>query len=90
MTDTTIAGADPETAAHYAVAVAAAAYRRGYTTAAASLGQAAAELPEADLFDHLFTLGRERRTAATRLAQLRSTHLTPPISATATLVAVVR
>jgi len=38
----------------------AAACRRGYT--AAQLAQAATEFPEADLFDHLLTLGRERRS----------------------------
>lgn len=72
LTDVTIAGVAPETAPHYALAVARAAYRRGYTHAATAMAQGAAELPEAYLFDHLLTIGRERRTATTRLAQLRA------------------
>ena len=48
-----------------------AAYRRGYTHAATAMAQGTAELPEAYPFDHLLTIGRERRTA-TRLAQLRT------------------
>jgi len=73
LTEATIAGAGPESAGHYAAAVAAAAYRRGYITTAATLTQAATELPEADLFTHLLTIGRERRTALQRLTQLRAT-----------------
>jgi hypothetical protein len=72
LTDVTIAGVAPETAPHYALAVARAAYRRGYTHAATAMAQGAAELPEAYLFDHLLTIGRERRAATTRLAQLRT------------------
>ena len=73
LTDVTVAGAGPEAAGHYAAAVAAAAYRRGYTAAAAALTQAATELAETDLFEHLLTIGRERRTALNRLTQLRAT-----------------
>ena len=73
LTDVTIAGAGPESAGHYAAAVAAAAYRRGYIAAAASLTQAATGLAEADLFEHLLTIGRERRTALQRLEQVRGT-----------------
>ena len=76
LTDVTIAGAGPDSAGHYAAAVAAvaaAAYRRGYIAAAASLTQAATELAEADLFEHLLTIGRERRTALQRLQQVRDT-----------------
>ncbi len=76
LTDATLAGAGGEAAHHYALAVARAAYRRGYATAAVAMAQAATELDEADLFDHLLTLGRERRAATTRLAQLRE-HLGP-------------
>jgi replicative DNA helicase len=67
----TAAGAAPEAAGHYALAVATAAYRRGFHAAAAALTQGAEQLPTHDLFDHLVTIGRERRTAATRLQQLR-------------------
>ena len=49
-----------------------AAYRRGYHAAATRIAQAATELAEADLFDHLLAVGRERRSAAGRLAQLRA------------------
>jgi len=72
LSEATIAGAVPETVGHYATAVLSAAYRRGYTHAATALAQAATELPEADLFDHLLTIGRERRTATQRLEQLRA------------------
>lgn len=67
----TAAGAFPEAAGHYALAVATAAYRRGFHAAATALTQGATQLPTNDLFDHLLTIGRERRTAATRLQQLR-------------------
>jgi len=67
----TAAGAAPEAAGHYALAVATAAYRRGFHTAATALTQAAEQLPTNDLFDHLLTIGQERRTATTRLRQLR-------------------
>ncbi len=73
----TAAGAAPEAAGHYALAVATAAYRRGFNTAATGLTQAAQQLPTNDLFDHLLTIGRERRTATTRLQQLRDA-LDPP------------
>lgn len=67
----TTAGAAPEAAGHYALAVATAAYRRGFHAAATSLTQAAQQLPTDDLFDHLLTVGRARRTATTRLQHLR-------------------
>ncbi len=51
--------------------MATAAYRRGFHTAATALTQGAEQLPTDDLFDHLLTIGRDRRTAATRLQQLR-------------------
>lgn len=71
LTEVTLAGAGGEAAHHYALAVARTAYRRGFVTAAVAMAQAAAELDEADLFTHLLIIGRERRTATQRLAQLR-------------------
>lgn len=81
----TAAGATPEAAGHYALAVATAAYRRGFHAAATALTQGAQQLPTHDLFDHLLTIGRERRTATTRLQQLRDVlgPLRPAGSATA-------
>lgn len=58
LADTTIAGAGPETTGHYATAVAAAAYRRGYAIAAAALthpalepGPAVAQLAGCEVYD---------------------------------------
>lgn len=68
----TAAGAAPEAAGHYALTVATAAYRRGFHTAATALTQAAQQLPTDDLFDHLLSIGRDRRTATTRLQHLRT------------------
>ena len=73
LADATAAGAGGETAAHYALAVARTAYRRGYATTATALTHAAAELPEADLFAHLLSVGRTQRAAHQRLERLRST-----------------
>jgi replicative DNA helicase len=67
LSDATTAGAGPEAAGHYARAVVAAAYRRGFYAAGAAITQAAAELPQDQLFDHLVSIGRERRTATERL-----------------------
>ncbi|GAB2905990.1 hypothetical protein GCM10027047_00190 [Rhodococcus aerolatus] len=72
LADVTTAGADPETASHYALAVAGAAYRRGFHTAATRLAQAATELPESELFTHLLAVGRQQRTATQRLVRIRS------------------
>lgn len=72
LTMVTAAGAGAEAAGHYALAVVRAAYRRGYATAAAAMTQAAAELGEDQLFAQLLTVGRERRTAAARLENLRA------------------
>jgi len=71
------AGAVPEAGGHYALAVATAAYRRGFHTAATALTQGAQQLPTDDLFDHLLTIGRERRTDTIRLQHLRDA-LGPP------------
>jgi len=84
LTRATAAGATPEAAGHYALAVATAAYRRGFHTAATALTQGAQQLPTNDLFDHLLTIGRERRTATTRLEQLRDALDPRPPAASAT------
>jgi len=51
--------------------VASASYRRGFHTAAAALAQAAEQLPQDQLFDHLVSIGRERRTATERLQRIQ-------------------
>ena len=84
LTRATAAGATPEAAGHYALAVATAAYRRGFHTAATALTQGAQQLPTNDLFNHLLTIGRERRTATTRLEQLRDALDPHPPNASAT------
>lgn len=73
LADATAAGAGPDTAGHYALAVARTAYRRGYATAATALAHAAAELGEHELFAHLLGVGRTQRAAHQRLEQLRTT-----------------
>jgi hypothetical protein len=75
LTRATAAGATPEAAGHYALAVA---------TAATALTQGAQQLPTNDLFNHLLTIGRERRTATTRLEQLRDALDPHPPNASAT------
>jgi replicative DNA helicase len=67
LSEVTAAGGVPQAAPHYALAVASAAYRRGFHTAAASMTQAAAELAQDMLFDHLLSIGREQRAATERL-----------------------
>jgi len=67
LSNATTAGAGPEAAGHYARAVVAAAYRRGFYAAGAAITQAAAEFPQDQLFEHLLSIGRERRTATERL-----------------------
>ncbi len=52
--------------------MATAAYRRGFHAAVTALTQAAQQLPADDLFDHLLTIARERRTATTRLQHVRN------------------
>jgi len=70
--DATMAGCPPEAAGHYAIAVASAAYRRGFHTAAAALAQAAEQLPQDQLFDHLVSIGREQRTATEHLHRIQT------------------
>ncbi|NKS54413.1 DNA helicase [Rhodococcus hoagii] len=73
LTDVTLAGADGIAAGHYAHAVITRAYRRGFHDVARSLAEAAETLPEDQLFEHMVTLGRERRAATERLESIRST-----------------
>ncbi len=67
LTEVTMAGGSPEAAGHYAITVLSAAYRRGFHTAAASMTQAAEQLPQDQLFEHLVSIGRAQRTATQRL-----------------------
>lgn len=67
LSDTTLVGSSPEITGHYAVTVVAAAYRRGFHAAGAAITQAAEELPQAELFEHLVSIGRGQRTATERL-----------------------
>ncbi len=72
LTQATMAGSPPEAAGHYALAVACTAYRRGFHTAAAALAQAAEQLPQDQLFDHLVSIGREQRTATEHLHRIQA------------------
>lgn len=67
LSEVTMAGGAPEAAGHYAITVVAAAYRRGFHTAAASLTEAAEQLPQDQLFEHLVSIGRAQRAATERL-----------------------
>lgn len=68
LLDVTVFGGVGVDAGHYARAVMAQAYRRGYAVAAERLAQLAAEASEDDLFEQMCVLGRERREAKQRLA----------------------
>jgi replicative DNA helicase len=72
LADATTAPADPTGLGFYARAVVARTYRAGYALAAESMAQAAAELPEDHLFEHLLSIGYERRAATQRLETLRT------------------
>ncbi len=80
LTQATLSGAAAEFAGHYARAVIGAAYRRSYYAAAASLAQAAAELPEHELFAHLVSIGRAQRAASQRLSAIRVGTAETPLS----------
>ncbi len=80
LTQATLSGAAAEFAGHYARAVIGAAYRRSYYAAAASLAQAAAELPEHELFAHLLSIGRAQRAASQRLSAVRVGTAETPLS----------
>ena len=68
LLEITLADARGHELGHYARAVLAAAYRRGYTTAATQLAQIAEEGDEDELFELMCELGRERRHAKDRVA----------------------
>jgi len=67
LSSVTIAGSVPETVGHYAVAVLSAGYRRGFHLAAMALAEAAEQLPQDQLFEHLLSIGRAQRAATERL-----------------------
>jgi replicative DNA helicase len=71
LTAATTSGADPLHAPQLAYIVAGEAYRRSYHDAAAAIAQAASELPERDLFDHLVAIGRTQRERAQAMDALR-------------------
>ncbi len=73
LTAVTMAGGSPEAAGHYAITVVSAAYRRGFHTAAASLTEAAEQLPQDQLFEHLVSIGRAQRAATERLRTIATT-----------------
>ncbi len=67
LSSVTVAGAVPETVGHYAAAVLSAGYRRGFHLAAMALAEAAEQLSQDQLFDHLLSIGRAQRAATERL-----------------------
>ncbi|MEU2229086.1 DnaB-like helicase N-terminal domain-containing protein [Streptomyces sp. NPDC018347] len=71
LTDISTIGVPSAELEHKIAAVLTQAYRRGFREAARSLAQAAEELPEDQLFEHLLGIGRERRAASQRLAAIR-------------------
>ncbi|MCZ9635307.1 DnaB-like helicase N-terminal domain-containing protein [Rhodococcus sp. BH5] len=71
LTDITTIGVPSTELEHNISAVLTQAYRRGFREAARSLAQAAEELPEDQLFEHLLSIGHERRAASQRLAAIR-------------------
>ncbi|MDV6278376.1 DnaB-like helicase N-terminal domain-containing protein [Rhodococcus erythropolis] len=75
LTDITTIGIPSGELEHYVGAVLTQAYRRGFRAAAQSLTQAADQLPEDQLFEHLLSIGRERRTAYERLNTIRERQL---------------
>jgi len=79
LSDATMAGGAPEAVGHYAITVVCAAYRRGFHAAAASLTEAAEQLPQDQLFEHLVSIGRAQRSATQRLADISSVLGRPPI-----------
>lgn len=71
LSDATMAGGAPEAVGHYAITVVCAAYRRGFHAAATSLTEAAEQLPQDQLFEHLVSIGRAQRAASQRLSAVR-------------------
>lgn len=72
LTNLTTIGVPSDALEHYVAAVLTQAYRRGFRAAAQSLVQAAEDLPEDQLYEHMCSIGRERRAAYQRLNTIRS------------------
>lgn len=71
LTGVATAGGHAAAAAHYADMVLSQAYRRSYRTVGDTIAQAADELPEEQLFDHMVGHGRNQRTLWNRLNTFR-------------------
>ena len=71
LTGAATAGGHAAAAAHYADMVLAQAYRRSYRAVGESIAQAADELPEEYLFDHMVEHGRTQRALWNRLNAFR-------------------
>jgi hypothetical protein len=76
-----MAGGPAEAAGHYTRDVVSAAYRRGLYAAGAAITQAATELPQDQLFEHLVSIGRERRTATDRMHRITTVLVPAGVSA---------
>ncbi|OZD18329.1 hypothetical protein CH253_17880 [Rhodococcus sp. 06-156-3C] len=66
------ARADGYKATHYADMVLSQSYRRSFHAVGAAIAEAATQLPEEDLFEHMVEHGRRQRAAYERLNQFRS------------------
>lgn len=71
LANITTRGADHVALDHYVRTVVSQAYRRSFRAAAQSLAQAAEQLPEDQLFEHMVAVGRQQRAATHRLNHLR-------------------
>ena len=71
LTGVATAGGHAAAAAHYADMVLSQAYRRSYRTIGDVIAQAADELPEEQLFDHMVEHGRNQRALWNRLNTFR-------------------
>ncbi len=71
LTGVATAGGHAAAAAHYADMVLSQAYRRSYRTVGDAIAQAAEELPEEQLFDHMVEHGRTQRALWNRLNTFR-------------------
>ncbi|OZD55877.1 hypothetical protein CH266_00700 [Rhodococcus sp. 06-1474-1B] len=71
LTGVATAGGHAAAAAHYADMVLSQAYRRSYRTVGEAIAQAADELPEEYLFDHMVERGRIQRALWNRLNTFR-------------------
>jgi replicative DNA helicase len=71
LTGVATAGGHAAAAAHYADMVLSQAYRRSYRTVGDAIAQAADQLPEEQLFDHMVEHGRNQRALWNRLNTFR-------------------